>query len=107
MDVLAWALAPITGLPAWMIMSPAELVATVTGLISVWYTAKRNIWTWPTGLVMVALYIAIFYNAKLYTDALLQVIYVVAQIYGWYMWVYGGANRTELQFAPIGRGHQE
>lgn len=77
-------------------MCPAEILATITGLLSVWYTAKRNIWTWPTGLVMVFLYIFIFYNVKLYTDAGLQVIYVFAQIYGWYMWVYGGAGKTEL-----------
>ena len=27
----------------------------------------------------------------------LQVVYVIISIYGWYEWLYGGANRTELK----------
>lgn len=67
-----------------------EIAATGFGLASVAFTVRQNIWCWPTGLVMVALYIVVFWEAKLYSDMGLQVIYVFLQIYGWYHWVHGG-----------------
>ncbi len=73
-------------------MSPVELAATLFGLACVWLTVRQNIWCWPTGLIMVVLYIYIFFQAKLYSDMGLQVVYVFMQIYGWYHWVYGGKD---------------
>lgn len=35
---------------------------------------------------MVSLYLAIFWEAKLYSDALLQIFFFVVQIYGWWAW---------------------
>ena len=84
-------------------MSPIEIVATLFGLISVWLTVKENIWCWPTGLVMVVLYIFIFYEVRLYSDVILQVIYVFLQIYGWYSWLYGGKNRGTLHVTQVTR----
>ena len=37
-----------------------------------------------------------FRRAGLYSDMGLQVVYLALSIYGWYQWLYGGANRTEL-----------
>ncbi len=72
-------------------MSGIELAATIFGVLSVGFTIARSIWCWPTGLAMVALYIVIFWDARLYSDMGLQVVYVFLQIYGWYHWV---AHRT-------------
>ena len=41
-------------------MNHLELAATVMGVVSVVLTVRQNIWCWPTGLVMVTLYIFIF-----------------------------------------------
>ena len=77
-------------------MSSIEIVAAVFGVISVFLSVRQNIWSWPTAIVNVGLYIIVFYNSKLYADTGLQVIYVVLNAYGWYHWLYGGKNRTEL-----------
>ena len=77
-------------------MSSLELFAAVLGAISVYLSVRQNIWSWPTAIVNVAVYAVVFYNAKLYADMGLQVIYAVLSVYGWYEWLYGGANRTEL-----------
>lgn len=77
-------------------MTPIEIWATIFGVISVYLTVKENIWCWPTGLVMVTLYIFIFHDAKLYSDMILQIIYVFMQIYGWYYWVYGDKSKDKL-----------
>ena len=77
-------------------MSWLEMTAATLGLVCVWLTIRRHIGCWPTGLAMVILYIYIFYRAKLYSDMLLQVVFVPVQIYGWYAWLHGGPDRTPL-----------
>jgi nicotinamide mononucleotide transporter len=78
-------------------VSPLELAAAATGAISVWLSVRQNIWSWPTAIVNVVLYTVVFWDAKLYADMGLQVIYAVLSLYGWYQWLYGGAGRTELR----------
>lgn len=74
-----------------------ELVASILGLISVWLNVRENVWAWPIGLVMVAMYVLIFWNAKLYADFGLQLFYYVPmQLYGWWAWLRGGQGQTAL-----------
>ena len=73
-----------------------EVLAVVTGIISVYLSTRENIWSWPTALVNVALYFVVFYEAKLYADMGLQAVYFALSLYGWYEWLYGGENRTAL-----------
>lgn len=77
-----------------------EIAATVFGLVSVYLTTRQSIWCWPTGLVMVSLYVVIFFHAKLYSDTLLQVVYIFVQFYGWFHWRRGGGPAGEL---PVSR----
>jgi nicotinamide mononucleotide transporter len=52
----------------------------------VWLTTRRNPLCWPLGLVSVLLYGWVFYGARLYSDALLQVVYAALECYGWWCW---------------------
>ena len=89
-----------------MTLTPLELVAAVVGAVSVWLSVRQNIWSWPTAIVNVVLYAIVFRDAKLYADMGLQVIYAVLSVYGWYEWLFGGENRSELQVSrtslPLG-----
>lgn len=67
-------------------MSYVEAVGTVFYLVSVWLIGKRNMLTWPTGLISVILFFFLFYQIRLYSDALEQVYYLWACIYGWWYW---------------------
>jgi len=67
-------------------LSYVEFFGTVTYLWSVWLIAKRNVWTWPVGIVSVLLYLLLFYQIRLYSDALEQVYYLGACAYGWWYW---------------------
>lgn len=69
-------------------VSVLELLAFITGIVGVWLTAKENILNFPVGIINVALYAWLFYSpgVRLYADALLQLIYIVLLIYGWYLW---------------------
>lgn len=81
-------------------MTTIETIAALFGLASVWLTVVRNIWLWPTGVVMVTLYIFIFHEAKLYSEMVLQIVFVVLQIHGWRYWVRNGGEGETL---PISR----
>lgn len=77
-------------------MTSLEIVAAAFGIISVYLSVRQNIWSWPTAIVNVGLYIFVFYRSRLYADTGLQVVYVVLNCYGWYNWLHGGKNRTGL-----------
>jgi nicotinamide mononucleotide transporter len=78
-------------------MSGVEWIAAIAGAISVYLSARENIWSWPTAIVNVGLYIVVFRQSGLYSDMGLQVVYLVLSIYGWYEWLHGGANRSKLE----------
>jgi nicotinamide mononucleotide transporter len=67
-------------------MSYIELIGTILYLWSVWLIAKRRVLTWPVGIVSVLLYMALFYQIRLYSDTLEQVYYLGASVYGWLVW---------------------
>jgi len=85
-------------------MSWGEIIGTVLGVIGVWLMIRQNIWSWPVGLVQVAVYTWVFYEAKLYSDAILQVLFFAIQGYGWWHWVRGQhtAARSELPVTRLG-----
>lgn len=77
-------------------MSALELSAVAVSLVSVGLTVRQNVLCWPVGVVGVVLYTWIFFEAKLYADAGLQVVYFVLQFYGWWQWLHGGPQADEL-----------
>ena len=78
-------------------MSLTEAAAAAITLISVYLSTRQNIWSWPTAIVGVGIYVVVFWQSKLYADMGLQFVYIALSFYGWYEWLYGGANRTELR----------
>lgn len=86
-------------------LSYVELFGTLFYLWSVWLIAKRRIWTWPIGIVSVLLYMMVFYQIRLYSDALEQVYYLVASVYGWWHWAHSprqGATVLSVGFSSPG-----
>jgi nicotinamide mononucleotide transporter len=78
-------------------MSVLELFAFAFGIVSVYLSVRQNIWSWPTAIVNVVLYVFVFREARLYSDMGLQVVYAILSFYGWYEWLYGGRGRTQLR----------
>ncbi|MEM6532052.1 MAG: nicotinamide riboside transporter PnuC [Myxococcota bacterium] len=72
-----------------------EWIGTFAGIASVVLTARKSIWGWPVGLVWALSYVAIFADAKLYSDTLLHGVYVGLQLYGWYQWRRGTDSSGE------------
>jgi nicotinamide mononucleotide transporter len=69
-------------------MGALEIAAALLGVINIVLVVRRSTWNYPFGIVMVALYFFVFWSAKLYSDALLQIFFVVIQAYGWWAWAH-------------------
>ena len=67
-------------------MGAIEIAAALLGVINVMLVVRRSVWNYPFGIAMVALYFFIFWDAKLYSDALLQIFFLLIQVYGWWAW---------------------
>jgi nicotinamide mononucleotide transporter len=67
-------------------MTGAQAVAAVLILINVWLVVRRNIWNYAFGIVGVAIYGWVFFDQRLYSDALLQVFFLAVQFYGLQQW---------------------
>lgn len=67
-------------------MNWLEWIAAALTLVTVVLVVLRTIWNYPFGLAAVALYFFVYLQAKLYSDALLQIFFFVTQLYGWWVW---------------------
>ncbi|KAF0243987.1 MAG: nicotinamide mononucleotide transporter [Planctomycetota bacterium] len=66
-----------------------ESVGVVFGLICVILTVRRNIWSWPTGIVNIVFSVFMFWWAGLYADVVNMFVMFVLSLYGWYGWLHG------------------
>lgn len=67
-------------------MTSLEWIAVALGLANIVLLTYRSIWNYPFGIVMVSLYGLIFFEQKLYSDALLQIFFLALNVYGWLNW---------------------
>ena len=64
-----------------------EWIAAGLGVINIGLLIFRSVWNFPFGIAMVALYIFVFFEKRLYAESGLQVFFILAQLYGWWLWV--------------------
>lgn len=67
-------------------MSELEWAAAALVLVNVALVARRSVWNYPFALVAVSLYAIVFYEARLYSDMLLQGFFFALNLYGWTNW---------------------
>lgn len=63
-----------------------EIIAAFFGVLSVYYTKKRNILVYPTGILSTFLYIYLFFSWGLYGETLINLYYTSMSVYGWVLW---------------------
>ncbi|MGV7243207.1 nicotinamide riboside transporter PnuC [Caballeronia sp. M23-90] len=82
-------------------MSVLEIIGVIVSALAIWLTARRKMLCWPVGLASVALYGWIFFDAKLYSDMLLQGAFAVLQVYGWWVWLEQGNRNTQVDSGEV------
>ena len=70
----------------WAGVSPIEAVAAVLGLVYLVLVIAQQRAAWLAALASTALYLLVFYRARLYMQAALQLYYIAIALYGWYAW---------------------
>jgi nicotinamide mononucleotide transporter len=78
-----------------------ELAGFVTTWLGIWLTTRRLMICWPIVLAADIFYLAVFYQARLYSDALLQVFFVAFTLYGWWHWWRGLRAEGEVRVVPL------
>ncbi len=63
-----------------------EYIAAATGIISVWFARNRSILVYPAGIVSVLLYVYLMFDIGFYANSLINFIYFLMSVYGWYNW---------------------
>ena len=71
-----------------------EIIAVITGMLSIWYSYKINILVYPIGMISLALYVFIFINNGLYANSVINFLYFVISIFGWWNWKRDKVNKT-------------
>lgn len=94
-DLIAWLTETTIG-P----FTVADAAGFATGAACVWLVVRNHVANWPLGLANNAFFLILFVDARLYADAGLQIVYFVLGMGGWYWWLRGGTDKTEL---PISR----
>lgn len=82
-------------------MTWVEFIGALLSAWGVWLTAKRQPWCWPIGLLSVLVYVWIFVDARLYSDALLQIAFAGLIIYGWHRWLHNLGDDGLVRVAPL------
>ncbi len=75
--------------PSWIYeisVSKTELTAALLSFWCVWLAAKNNVLNWPVAMAGSAIYVVVFFQGALYSDAFLNVVFLFFQGFGWYSW---------------------
>lgn len=72
-------------------VSILEFIAAVTSFIGVWLGTTGKRITWPWWALSSALYGVFFYQVDLFASAALQIIFIIAAVFGWFGWAPTGA----------------
>jgi len=78
-----------------------ELAGFITTAVGIWLTTKRLLISWPIILAADVFYLVVFYRARLLSDALLQIFFIVFTLYGWWNWWRGVREEGEVRVVPL------
>ncbi|HSK10196.1 MAG TPA: nicotinamide riboside transporter PnuC [Vicinamibacterales bacterium] len=84
-------------------MTALEVAGVVLGFLAVWLTVREDWRCWPVGLLNVTIFAVLFWQARLYAAAGLQVVYAGMAIYGWYAWRHGAGTGGALRVSRAPR----
>ncbi len=62
---------------------------------------RQNIWCWLCAGISTAIYVWLFFDARLYMESVLNGFYFLMAIYGWRVWTFGA--QTKVMSDPVVR----
>jgi nicotinamide mononucleotide transporter len=80
-------------------MNYLELAAVVLAIGYLLLAVKESLWCWAAAFASTAIYLYLFFDARLYMESALQVFYLAMAVYGWQQWRGGGAGGKSLEIS--------
>jgi len=82
--------------------TPLELISFALAVATVLLNIRQNHWAWLFSIASSATYALVFFEARLYGDSGLQLVFIGASVWGWSQWL-RGAGETRLAVTRLGR----
>lgn len=82
--------------------TPLELISFALAVTTVLLNIRQNHWAWLFSIASSATYAVVFFDARLYGDSGLQLVFIGASVWGWWQWL-RGAGETKLVVTRLTR----
>lgn len=85
--------------------SVLQIAGFTLGMLYLWLEYRADIRLWIVGLVMPLVHGALYFDSGLYADASMQAYYVLAGLYGWFVWRNGRRQKSgtvRIGHTPLG-----
>lgn len=80
-----------------------EFFSFLFTLVAIYMNTKQLIWAWPIGMVGIVLAGILYWHSHLYANFLLQIFFFSSSVYGWYQWLFGGDNQSQLRVSRLSK----
>jgi nicotinamide mononucleotide transporter len=78
-----------------------EIIAAMLTTWCVILAAKNKILNWPVSMIASVFYFLIFYKNHFFSDAYLQIAFLIFQTYGWWYWSSLNLSKKEKEITHI------
>lgn len=82
-------------------MSWVEWAGFLSGALCVYLVVREHVANFPVGIANCCFFAVLFFDAGLYADAGLQLVFLALGARGWWLWLHGGAERGPLEIRPL------
>ena len=84
-------------------VSILEFIAAIVSFVGVWLGTTGKRITWPWWALSSALYGVFYYQEEFFASSLLQIVFIVAAVFGWFGWASTGAVPGTLSVRNRGK----
>ncbi len=81
--------------------TPLELLSFLLSLVTVVLNIRQVHWAWLFAIVSSAMYGVVFFDAKLYGDSALQLVFIVVSVWGWAQWLKSSEQVPTVQVSYL------
>ena len=76
-----------------------EAIVFISGILSVLFAKKENIWVYPTGLIATVLTVYLLFRDRLMGDMMMNFYFSIMSVYGWWNWARKKGNERLVQIS--------